>query len=327
MRKMPVLITGVTGFAGGHLAEFLLSQGRVEIAGTSRRAKWPDQWRHLSTKIKLHPCDLSSRVDLEALIRDLCPNEIYHLAGYAHVGESFKEPDAAWSGNLTATRRLYETIEAYGEKVRIVAIGSGQVYGDTDSFDPGPDEQAPFRPLSPYAASKAAADLAGYQFSRAAGLDVVRVRPFNHIGPRQSAEYAVAHFAQQIAAIELGQQPALLETGNLAPRRDLTDVRDMVRAYALLMERGRSGEVYNAGSGEAHSMQDVVDHLLSLARVKIEVRQASDLVRTTETNVVCANASKLRRETGWSPQYSFRQTLADILTYFRDVVSRRKTDP
>jgi GDP-4-dehydro-6-deoxy-D-mannose reductase len=324
---MPVLITGVTGFAGGHLAEFLLSQGHVEIVGTSRQGEWPEEWRHLSAKIELYPCDLCSRVALDALIRKLRPNAIYHLAGYAHVGESFKEPDAAWSGNLTATRRLYETVESWGEKVRIVAVGSGQVYGDTDSFDPGPDEQAPFRPLSPYAGSKAAADLAGYQFSRAAGLNIVRVRPFNHIGPRQSAEYAVAHFAQQIAAIELGRQPALLETGNLAPLRDLTDVRDMVRAYALLMEHGRAGEVYNAGSGEAHSMQDVVDHLLSLARVKIEVRQASDLVRTTETNVVCANASKLRRETGWSPQYTFGQTLADILTYFRDVVSRPRASP
>src|SRR5262249_53370432 len=158
--------------------------------------------------------------------------------------------------------------EAWGRKVRLVSIGSGLVYGGTDSFDQGPDERAFLRPLSPYAASKAAADLLGYQFGRAGLLDIVRVRPFNHIGPRQSPEYAVAHFAKQIAAIERGRQAPLLETGNLAPRRDLTDVRDMVRAYRLLMEHGRSGEVYNAGTGEAHAMQEIVDHLLTLARVK-----------------------------------------------------------
>src|SRR5207302_9844580 len=138
------------------------------------------------------------------------------------------------------------------------------------------------------------------------------------IGPRQTPVYAVAHFAQQIAASERGLRPPVLETGNLMPRRDLTDVRDMVHAYRLLMERGASGAAYNAGTGEAHSMQEVVDHLLSLARVKIEVRQSAELVRSTETNVVCANAAELRRQTGWSPQYTFHQTLAAILAYFRD---------
>jgi GDP-4-dehydro-6-deoxy-D-mannose reductase len=149
-------------------------------------------------------------------------------------------------------------------------------------------------------------------------LAIVRVRPFNHIGPRQSAQYAVAHFARQIAAIERGKQPPLLECGNLKPQRDLTDVRDMVRAYMLLMERGRCGEVYNAGSEAVHSMQAVLECLLSLARVKIEVRQKAELVRPEETSVVRADASRLRRETGWKTQYTLERTLADILTYWRE---------
>jgi GDP-4-dehydro-6-deoxy-D-mannose reductase len=314
---MRILITGVTGFAGGHLAEALLQHGGVEIAGVARSGRWPKEWQHLTPKVELRRSDLANRVELETLLREVRPEQVYHLAGYAHVGESFKEPDAAWSGNLTATRHLYEAIESWGGKVRVVSVGSGLVYGDIDPFEQGPDESAPLRPLSPYAASKAAADLVGYQFARAGGMDIVRVRPFNHIGPRQSPEYAVAHFAKQIADIEVGRQPPLLETGNLAPRRDLTDVRDMVRAYILLMERGRPGEIYNAGSGSALSMQEVMDYLLASARVAIDVRQAADLVRTTETNVVCANAAKLRRETGWSPKYSIQQTLADILAYFR----------
>jgi GDP-4-dehydro-6-deoxy-D-mannose reductase len=315
-----ILITGITGFAGGHLAEALLGQGRADVTGIARQGRWPPEWQHLAGKVRLLPCDLCDRSGLASLIHEVRPQQVYHLAGYAHVGESFKEPDAAWLGNLTATRCLYEVIEAWGGRARVVAVGSGLIYGDSDASNPSPDELALLCPLSPYASSKAAADLLGYQFARAGGVDIVRVRPFNHIGSRQSPEYAVAHFAQQIAAIELGQQPPLLETGNLTPRRDLTDVRDMVSAYQLLMNHGRSGEVYNAGTGEVHSMQEVVDHLQSLSRVRIEVRQAAELVRTTESSFVCANAAKLRRETGWAPRFTFHQTLSDILAYFRDAL-------
>jgi len=149
----------------------------------------------------------------------------------------------------------------------------------------------------------------------------VRVRPFNHIGPRQGPRYAVAHFAQQLAAIQCGRQAPLLETGNLDPQRDLTDVRDMVRAYILLMERGRSGEVYNAGTGQTHSMQDVLERLLALAHVTIEVRLRPGLVRATDTKVIRADASKLQSEIGWRPQLTLDQTLADILAYWRQALS------
>src|SRR5262249_6457435 len=151
-------------------------------------------------------------------------------------------------------------------------------------------------------ASKAATDLVSYQSTCDPGLDIVRVRPFNHIGPRQSAGYAVAHFAQQIAAIEAGRQPPVLETKNLDSQRDLTDVRDMVRAYILLMERGRTGEVYNAGTGESHTMQEVLDRLLRLARTPIEVRQRMEPGRGAETTVLRANVGRLRQEIGWAPR-------------------------
>jgi GDP-4-dehydro-6-deoxy-D-mannose reductase len=313
---MRILITGVTGFAGGHLAETMLRRGQTDVFGTSRKGRWPAQWRHLASKIDMRACDLCDRAQLEGLIREVRPEQIYHLAGYAHVGESFKEADAAWAGNFTATRRLYEAAENCGGRVRIVSVGSGLVYGEAGEH--APDETESLRPSSPYAVSKAAADLLSYQF--AGRLDLVRVRPFNHIGPRQSPEYAVAHFARQIAAIELGRQAPLLETGNLAPRRDLTDVRDMVRAYMELMERGRPGQMYNCGTGETHSMAEVVERLLAMTASKIEVRQTGDRMRSAETNVLRANASKLRRETGWAPRYTFEQTLADTLAYFRDAV-------
>ena len=314
---MRILITGITGFAGGHLAEAILRQGTVELFGVGRRGEWPAEWRHLAATVNLRPCDLCNPSVLDRLLAEIRPQQLYHLAGYANVGKSFQEADAAWEGNLTATRRLYESLCRCQIDTRVLAVGSGLIYGDPELPDLLQDESAPLRPSSPYACSKAAADLIGYQCSQAKSLDIVRVRPFNQIGPRQSPHYAVAHFAKQIAAIEKGLQPPVLETGNLSPCRDLTDVRDMAQAYLTLMQHGRSGEVYNAGTGEAHSMREVVDQLLSLTKTPIEVRQRDTLLRVSETNVVRANVGKLRSETGWQPRFTLKQTLSDVLDYWR----------
>jgi GDP-4-dehydro-6-deoxy-D-mannose reductase len=314
---MRILITGVTGFAGGHLAEALLARGKVELFGTGRRPGWGDEWRHLAGRVVQRPCDLCDGLALEALLRDVQPEQIYHLAGYADVGRSFREADAAWAGNLAATRSLYDAVGRWGGRPRILYVGSGLVYGEPETADQVYDERCLLRPVSPYAASKAASDLASFQYGRAPGLEIVRVRPFNHIGPRQSPRYAVAHFAQQIAAIERGRRPPALDTGNLSPLRDLTDVRDIVQAYILLMERGRAGEAYNAGSGVVHSMQAILDRLLALAEVRVEVHQRKELVRGTEVSAVRCDAGKLRRETGWTPRIPLDQTLADVLAYWR----------
>jgi GDP-4-dehydro-6-deoxy-D-mannose reductase len=172
-------------------------------------------------------------------------------------------------------------------------------------------------PASPYAASKAAADLLSYQVTCHPGLDVMRVRCFNQIGPRQSADYATANFARQIAAVELGLQAPVMETGDLSGQRDLSDVRDLVRAFVLLMKHGKSGEAYNAGSGATHTMQTVLQRLLSLTRQPIEVRQKIDPNRRGDTAVSRADTSKLRQATGWSPEYSLDASLGDLLDYWR----------
>jgi GDP-4-dehydro-6-deoxy-D-mannose reductase len=314
---MRILLTGVSGFAGSYLAEALLELGGVELFGTGRRAQWPCELRHLAGRVVLRSCDLCDGAAIDALLRDVQPEQIYHLAGYSHAGQSFREPETAWAGNLTGTRCFYDAIQRWGGRPRILYVGSGLVYGELEDPTRGHDESCPLRPTSPYAASKAAADLVSYQYTRCAALDIVRVRPFNHIGPRQAPHYAVAHFAQQLAAIEAGRQASLLETGNLDPRRDLTDVRDMVQAYILLMGRGRSGDVYNVGTGQSHAMQDVLQRLLALAKIKIEVRQRTGLVRSTDTKVIKADASKIRTELGWRPRWKLDQTLADILAYWR----------
>jgi GDP-4-dehydro-6-deoxy-D-mannose reductase len=313
---MRVLLTGATGFAGGYLAEALTARG-VEVIGLSRRGEWPACWRHLAGRVALRACDLADRSRVEAVLQDVQPGQVYHLAGYASTGRSYRESDEAWTGNLTATRNLFEAIHAWHGRPRILQVSSGLVYGEAPTPDQLVGEDAPLRPVSPYAASKAAADLAGYQYGRAHGLEVVRVRPFNHIGPRQSPDFAVSHFARQVAGAELGLQPPVIDTGDLCPRRDLTDVRDMVQVYILLMERGTAGEAYNAGSGAAVSMQFVLDRLREQARVPVEVRQRAQAQRAAEPAAVCADCRKLRAATGWMPRFLLEQTLADTLEYWR----------
>jgi GDP-4-dehydro-6-deoxy-D-mannose reductase len=313
--RQTALITGATGFVGGYLTEALLGRGE-SVVGLGRRGAWPAEWAHLAGRAELRSCDLLAVDKVERLLRDARPARIYHLAGYAAVGTSFREPEAAWDGNLLATRRLYEAVVRWGGRPRILFVGSGLIYGACEPGQP-PDENSPLRPTSPYATSKASADLVSYQYACSSGLEIVRARPCNHIGPRQSPQFAVASFARQVVAIERGQAPPVIETGNLAPQRDMTDVRDTVAAYVLLMDRGQAGEAYNIGTGQSYSMQTVLDRLLALTGLKVEVRQRPELVRPTDPAHIGVDAGKLRRATGWSPRYSLDDSLTDTLAYLR----------
>ena len=252
---------------------------------------------------------------------DARPDWVVHLAGYANTGKSFHEPDQCWADNLDATRSLYDGILQARLTPRVLFVSTGLVYGEAD--DPGRacDERTVFKPASPYAASKAAADLLSYQYGRTAGLDVLRVRLFNQIGPRQSADYAVANFARQIALAEAGRQRPLIETGDLSAQRDVTDVRDMAAAFVALRTQGSRGEAYNAGRGQTVRIQELLDRLLALARVKVEVRQTVDAGRKTDTAVTRADTAKLRLATGWVPQHTLDQTIADTLDYWRGVAA------
>lgn len=314
---MRILITGITGFVGGHLAEALLARGGAEVFGLSRLGRWPDCWAHLGDRVPLRAADLRDLAAIEAVLAQWQPQQIVHLAGYAHVGASFRQPEAAWADNLTATLNLYRAIEKCNQRPRILYVSSGLIYGDGNAAGQPLDETAELRPLSPYAASKAAADLASFQWAQAPGLDIVRARPFNHIGPRQSPQYAVAHFASQIAAVEKGRRAPLLDTGDLRPRRDLSDVRDVVQAYLLLLDKGCRGQAYNVGSGQLWSIREVLDRLLALSTVRVEVRQQADQLRPLDASALCADTRKLQRETGWTPRYSLDQTLRDTLDYWR----------
>ena len=303
---MRILISGITGFVGGHLVEALA--GSHALAGISRRPK-------PNIPAELFTGELTDTARVEEIVRAFQPEWLIHLAGYANTGGSFKEPEACWRDNLTATRSLYDAITRTELRPRILFVSTGLIYGDP--YEPGQpcDERTTLKPASPYAASKAAADLLSYQYTRNPGLDIVRIRLFNQIGPRQSPDYAVGNFARQIASIEAGKQPPRIETGDLSAQRDITDVRDTVAAFPPLLQKGLKGEAYNAGRGETYSMQDILDRLLALSKVKVEVVQKVD--RRADTAITRADPRKLSHTTGWEPKIPLDQTLTDILNYWR----------
>ncbi len=313
---MRILITGMTGFVGGHLVESLVKRGDA-LFGFCRRGQWPANLAHLAGKAELLPGELTDGSRVEAVLNHARPDWVIHLAGYANPGRSHAEADQCWTDNLGGTRSLYDAITRTNLQPRILYVSTGLIYGEPDDPDGACDERTTLKPATPYATSKAAADILSYQYTRNPGLDIVRIRLFNQIGPRQSADYAAANFARQIAAAEAGRQPPVIETGDLTARRDITDVRDMVAAFPLLLETGRPGEAYNAGRGETYRIQDLLDRLIAQSRVRLEVRQRSEPARKADTAVTRADSRKLCQATGWSPRIPLDRTLADILDDWR----------
>jgi GDP-4-dehydro-6-deoxy-D-mannose reductase len=316
---MRILITGITGFVGGHLVEALVSSEH-KLFGYCRQGSWPPALTHLADKATLISGELADTSRVEEILKESRPDWIIHLAGYANPGRSYQEVDRCWHDNLTATRSLYDAIVQSVCRPRILYVSSGLIYGEPDEPDGACSEQTTLKPATPYAVSKAAADLLSYQYTRNPGLDIVRVRLFNQIGPRQTSDYAAANFARQIAAAEAGKQAPLIETGDLTARRDITDVRDMVAAFPMLLQSGRRGEAYNAGRGQTFRIQDLLDRLIGMARVKVEVRQKIEPDRKADTSVTRADSCKLHNLTGWSPRIPLEQTLSDILTDWRKTI-------
>lgn len=314
---MRILITGITGFVGGHLVEALSAAGGHTLFGVSRSAAWPHALQHLADKAELHSAELTDGPAVEDLVRRTRPEWVFHLAGYANTGGSFREPDKCWAANLTATRSLYDAIARVDLRPRVLFVSTGLIYGEPDNPAGGCTERTTFKPASPYAASKAAADIMSYQYTRSPGLDIVRVRLFNQIGPRQSADYAVPNFARQIAAAEGGRQEPVIETGDLSAMRDITDIRDVVASFPLLLARGVSGDAYNAGRGQSFRIQDLLDRLLKLATVPVEVRQKVEVGRKADTTATKADTRKLHAATGWKPRIPLETTLLDVLNDWR----------
>ena len=310
-----VLITGSSGFVGGHLIDHLLSLGDNDIYGTYRSEKPKGEGDHLHFK----QVDLEKKEEVDALLDEVRPDRIYHLAAQSNVDQSIKNPIATFHTNIDSQLNLLTSLKEkdMGE-TRILLVSSAEVYGFVTSSDLPVDEDTPYKPGNPYAVSKIAQDYIGFQYFLSYKLPLIRVRPFSHVGPRQSPAFVVANFAKQIALIEKGGEK-VIKVGNLEAKRDFTDVRDMVKLYAMLIEKGIPGEVYNAGKGEARSIQEILDTLLSFATVSITVEKDPSRMRPSDLPILVADPRKVKEITGWEPAIPLQDTLKDTLEYWRQV--------
>lgn len=315
------LITGITGFAGSHLAEYLCQNQKISIVGTYFTKKSLENVQNLKNPIDLRQIDLSKSQNVNSLVKTVQPNYIYHLAALASAADSFRNPVQTVTNNIAIQLNILEAIRLAGlSKCRILIISSADIYGSVSLNNLPIHENTPFMPMSPYAVSKITQDFLGLQFFISYNMDIVRVRPFNHIGPRQSTHFVVASFAKKIAEIEKGITPPIIKVGNLGAKRDFTDVRDIVRGYSLVMEKGKSGDVYNMGSGVSYKISDILDTLLSLSKISIKVEEDPDLIRPVDIPELVCDNRKLKSITHWEPRISLDQSLQDTLDYWRKLV-------
>lgn len=324
MILLRALITGIAGFAGSHLAEYLLSRNEVEVSGIVRSDNIPNI-EHLRPHLRLFYGDVVNFEFVKSVICEVSPDFIFHLAGQADVSLSWKHPGPTLNSNVFGQLNVLESVVQCGLPCRVLAVGSGDEYGIVLPSELPVRETNPLRPNSPYAVSKVAQDMLGFQYFASHKLPVVRVRPFNHIGPRQSEAFAASSFAKQIAQAELGLCEPVVKVGNLDARRDFTDVRDIVRGYWLALSRGEPGEVYNLGSGSAHSIAEVLHSLLSKSNVQIKVEQDPLRLRPSDVPVVICDYTKMRSRTGWQPQVPLEESLVEALDYWRARLSQSQT--
>ena len=318
------LITGINGFAGSHLAEFLLSKG-YEVSGLDYNLGDAGNINHMRDRLELYECDIRNEAMLNEIISQSKPDEIYHLAAISHVPTSYRDPKLTFAINLYGSLNLFEAIKAASRDIKVLYVGSATEYGDVNKDEIPVNENVFLRPVDPYSVSKACADMLAYQYFKSYNLHIVRARSFNHIGPYQSPDYVVSNFAKQIAEIEKGLKESVITAGNLEAKRDFTDVRDMVRAYWLAVQRGEPGEAYNICSGKAISIKELLDKLLAMSRKDIEIRQDPKKLRPSDVPLLVGNSTKFREKTGWKLGIPFEKTLQDTLDYWRKELNRSST--
>ena len=314
---MRVLITGITGFVGSHFAEFALARG-AEVVGSYRWRSKTENIDHLRSRIELVECDLRDGSSAHHLIEAARPDSIIHLAAQSFVGASWQAPAETFVTNTVSQVNLLEAVRSRTPRPRFLVIGSSEEYGFVQEDELPITEANPLRPLSPYAVSKVAQDLMGYQYFKSYGMHIVRARAFNHEGPRRGDVFVTSNFARQIAEIEGGRHEPVIAVGNLTTRRDYTDVRDIVRGYWMLLNQGEPGEVYNLCSGRAWVIEDILRFLLGESRVRdIAIREDASRLRPSDVPVLRGDAGKAAKAVGWEPEIPFERTLRDILDYWR----------
>ena len=310
---MKALITGINGFVGEYLSDFLISN-QIDVYGTVLSEEASIE--NISDN-KIFKMDLLDKNEVNKIIAEIKPDYIFHLAGQSSVALSWKKPDLTINVNVIGTINLLEAVKLYSNKSRVLIIGSSDQYGIVNPEQCPISENTPMNPQSPYATSKKTQEEIAIQYFKALKIDTIIVRAFNHIGPKQNKGFVIADFASQIAEIEKEKKAAIIKVGNLDAKRDFTDVRDVVRAYYLVMTNGKPGEIYNVGSGITYKIKEILDKLLSLAKVSIYIEKDNDKMRPSDVPLIQCDNSKISTECGWTLQYPIDQTLIDTLNYWR----------
>ena len=315
---MRVLITGITGFAGSHLADHCLERGDVEVHGLIRWRSRTENILHLRDRVALHECDLRDAGSTRDVVESVRPEYIFHLAAQSFVPTSWHAPSESLTTNVLGQLHVFEAVRKLGIPCRIQIAGSSEEYGMVYEDEVPITEENPLRPLSPYGVSKVSQDLLGYQYFMSYQMDIVRTRGFNHTGPRRGPVFVCSDFAKQIVDIERGVRKPVMYVGNLEAMRDFTDVRDTVKGYWLALEKGKAGEAYNICREKSWKIQDILDLLLGMTQAKIEVKLDKTRLRPSDVPILKGDCSKFRKDTGWTPEIPFEQTLEDILDYWRN---------
>jgi len=315
---MRALITGVTGFAGSHLADLLLAEHpELEVAGMYRWRSPMDNLAGIEGRVTLYETDLRDYISVQRTLDACRPDLIFHLAAQSYVPASWTGPAETLTTNLLGQTYLLEAVRALGLDPAIQLACSSEEYGLVLPHEVPIRETNPLRPLSPYAVSKVAQDYQGYQYFQSYGLRIVRTRAFNHTGPRRGEVFAASSFARQLARIELGLAEPVIEVGNLDAVRDFTDVRDIVRAYVLAATMCEPGEVYNIASGSGHSIRELLDTLIALSGLEVEVSIDPQRLRPSDVEILIGDSTRFRERTGWRPAIPLETTLSDLLDYWR----------
>jgi GDP-4-dehydro-6-deoxy-D-mannose reductase len=317
---MNVLVTGAAGFVGSHMIEYILrTQPECTAVGADRWHARRDNIRHLDSKFRYIEYDMTDYASTLALVAETRPERVFHLAAQSFVPASWNAPADTLTTNITGQLNLFEAVRQIGLDPTIQIACSSEEYGMVYPEETPIKETNPLRPLSPYGVSKVAQDLLGYQYHASYGLRVIRTRAFNHTGPRRGEQFVTSSFAKQIAEVEAGRRAPVIKVGNLDAERDFTDVRDMVRAYWTATQHCEPGEVYNICSGNRVGVRDVLTTLVLLSPLAkdITIEKDETRMRPSDVPLLYGDATKFRERTGWEPRITFKQTMTDLLDYWR----------
>lgn len=319
---MKVLITGITGFVGSHLADYILDNSReAEVFGMKRWHSPMQNIEHIKDKLKLYDCDLRDLSSMISILKEAMPDKIFHLAAQSYIPYSYTTPIDTLTTNVIGTANLLEAIRLTEQDSLIHICSSSEIYGQVREEDMPIKETQPLNPFSPYGVSKVAEDLLGLTYYTAYGMKIVRTRAFSHTGARRGEVFVCSDFAKQIARIEIGAQEPVIYTGNLDSIRTFADVRDIVRAYWML-NRGMAGEAFNIGGNTTVAIKEVLNELIKLAQIgeHITVKELPSKVRSIDITLQVPDSTKFKKVTGWEPKIPFEETLEDLLNYWRERV-------